>query len=399
MVVNVLVGWDDLKEAELLNLYLNLGESTAVICTELGEFDQNLAQSHWDIVLLAMTFSGDADSCFTLFEKVKELLPGVPVVIGCRQDEVIKVPRFLTHGMRSYIVRDDRGDFIFLTMTCLESTVAGVLAERSSLLAERLREEMDSVRRLQETIIPRNLRPQKGYRTVARYEPSEVSVTGGRPVVLAGGDYYDILPIDDETLVALVGDASGHGLKACMSIMTMYTLIRMITEHSYLNTAAFVTDVNRKLCTNSIVQSGGGFITMFYAAIDINQNVLHWTSAGHPLALIHDLTTDTVTPVGTNADGGLPLGIDGEVEYDAGRTPLPERCRILIYSDGLTDALCTHPDGTTQLFGVDGIVRTSRESRDLTLDEALGAMFASSRTFTDGEGRHDDTSLVLIERG
>ena len=52
---------------------------------------------------------------------------------------------------------------------------------------------------------------------------------------------------------------------------------------------------------------------------------MYWTSAGHPLALVHDLDADEVTPVGTNDDGGLPLGIMAGVDYAAGRTPLPRR--------------------------------------------------------------------------
>src|SRR5204863_413226 len=76
--------------------------------------------------------------------------------------------------------------------------------------------------------IPRGLEPPPGYRAVARYEPAQVTSMGGQPVIMAGGDYYDLFKANDHTLVALVGDASGHGLKACMSIMTMHTLVRML---------------------------------------------------------------------------------------------------------------------------------------------------------------------------
>src|SRR5437764_1413449 len=110
---------------------------------------------------------------------------------------MIDMPRFLVKGLRSYVFRDGRGDFVFLVLSNLESTVAAVNAEKARALSERLREEMDSVRRLQETIIPRHLGSQTGYRTAARYEPSEVTVAGDRPIVLAGGDYYDVFPIDD----------------------------------------------------------------------------------------------------------------------------------------------------------------------------------------------------------
>src|SRR5439155_24515138 len=128
-----------------------------------------------------------------------------------------------------------------------------------------LREAMDGVRRLQESIIPHGVVAPAGYKIAARYEPAQMSVVGDRPVVMAGGDYYDMFRPDDRTLIALIGDASGHGLKACMSIMAMHTLVRMIPGDRYRATASFVSEINQRLCENSIVQSDGGFITLFYA--------------------------------------------------------------------------------------------------------------------------------------
>jgi phosphoserine phosphatase RsbU/P len=282
-------------------------------------------------------------------------------------------------------------------LAALESAVEAERAAKASLLAGKLREELDGVRKLQETIIPRGIKCQPGYRAVARYEPSEVHVAGGQPVVMAGGDYYEVFPADDATLVALVGDASGHGLKACMSIITMHTLIRMITGERYADTGAFVADINKRLCESTIVQSGGGFITLFYAAIDTTRHQMHWTSAGHPPALLHDRRVNTVSQVGANSDGGLPLGITAEMGYDVLSCNIPPGGRVLIYSDGLTDALAPAGRDAT-LFGVDGICRTLRDCQDQSLEDTMEALFRASGEFTEGEGRHDDTSVVLVER-
>ena len=108
---------------------------------------------------------------------------------------------------------------------------------------------------------------------------------------MAGGDYYNVFRPDERTLVMLIGDASGHGLKACMSIMAMHTLIRMLGGDRYRDTAAFVTEINERLCENSIVQGGGGFITLFYAAVDVETHVMQWTTAGHPLPLCRRAAT------------------------------------------------------------------------------------------------------------
>lgn len=395
--MKILVAWDDPKESELLQLYLALGENQVTVCSSREELRSQSSQESWDIVFLAQTFPTNADEGFASFMELLKIMPDTPIVLGCRQDEMIGLPRFMKIGLRSYVIRDERGDFIFLVLTNLESTLAAIQTERTSRLADVLREEMDGVRKLQETIIPRGIQSQVGYRAVAKYEPSEVSVAGGRPVVMAGGDYYEVFPVDQRTLVALVGDASGHGLKACMSIITMHTLIRMISQEKYRDTAFFVTEINKRLSENVVVQSGGGFITLFYASIDIEKHVMNWTSAGHQLALIHDRTRNEVYPVGTNADGGLPLGIAPDLTYETAAIELPPMCRVLIYSDGLSDALAPG-GGEYGMFGLRGITETLQSCKDVSLEDTMDRLFSASRTFTGGEGRHDDTSLVLVER-
>ena len=394
--MKTLVGWDNAQEAELLLLYLTIGNNEATTCTTATDLLAHAAQDRWDVVLLSQTLPTTEDG-YAVFTRLHDLMPDTPIVLACRLTEMIGLPRFLTHGLRSYVIRDERGDFIFLILSSLESTIDAVRSERSRKLAERLREEMDGVRKMQETIIPRDIQSHKGFSTVARYEPSEVTIEGDTPVIMAGGDYYDVFKIDDETLVMLVGDASGHGLKACMSIVTMHTLIRMVSADRFRHTADFVSEINRRLCENSLVQSGGGFITLFYASIDTRQNTITWSSAGHPLAMLHDLGTDQVATIGSAHDCGLPLGIAEDFQYTSSTVEFPANHRLLIYSDGLTDAFSPR-SMPHRLFGVEGITQALQDCRARSATEALEQLFTSSRAFTDGAGRHDDTSVVLVER-
>jgi serine phosphatase RsbU (regulator of sigma subunit) len=214
---------------------------------------------------------------------------------------------------------------------------------------------------------------------------------------MAGGDYYDLFCPDQHTVVALIGDASGHGLKACMSIMTMHTLIRMLAGDRFRNTAAFVGDINQRLCENSIVQSGGGFITLLYASIDTLEHRVAWASAGHPPPLLQRLDSNEVTQVGSSSDGGLPLGIAPGLDYEAYTFTLPPRSRLLLYSDGLTDAMDDSKPGSPA-FGIRGVVEALQASRDRPLEEALDHIFEVSTAYTGGRGRHDDTSVLLLER-
>jgi phosphoserine phosphatase RsbU/P len=396
--MKILVGWDDPQEAALLELYLSAGEHEAKAFLDADELKAQVREGGWDVIFLAMTFPKTAEQGYTVFAELQDEPTPMPVVLGCRTTEMMSLVKYLTHGLRFYLIRDERGDFVFLALSSLESAVAAVRADRAKELASRLREEMDGVRRLQESIIPQGISMPPGYSVSARYEPAEVNVGGDNPVVMAGGDYYNVFRPDPHTLVVLIGDASGHGLKACMSIMAMHTLIRMLGGDAYRDTAAFVTQINDRLCENSIVQSGGGFITLFYAAIDTETHVMHWTTAGHPLPLLHMMASGEVRAIGDGSEGGMPLGIAAGIPYDAASFTLPEASRVLLYSDGLADSFPLKKEKGHEAFGVNGITATLRACSGKTTDETLEHLFAASNAFTLGAGRVDDTSVVLVER-
>jgi sigma-B regulation protein RsbU (phosphoserine phosphatase) len=394
--MQVLVGWDNPTEAETIGLFLNVGDIQAKITTDPEEFENAAAMGVWDVILMALNFPS-LEKSFALFTKVRALQPEAPVLGACYQGEVVHLARFMSHGLHNFVTRDANGEFILLLGSVIESANQAVLAQRSKQLAERLREEIESVRQLQESVIPRDIPTPPGYRIAARYEPAQIRVLGDQPVILAGGDYYDIFSMDSKNLILLVGDAAGHGIKACMSIMTMRTLIHMIQDKSYVDTAHFVAEVNQRLASKAIVQDEGGFITMMYCTLNTATHRLQYTSAGHPMPLLHNLRTNEVITLGSEAEAGMPLGIDPNETYHSVSVDMPEDSRLLIFSDGLTDAFPAGGDMYDQ-FGEKGIIKCLQSARDLSLDEALDKLFVDSQAFTQGSGRHDDTSAVLVER-
>ncbi len=394
--MQVLVGWDNPNEAETIGLFLNVGDIQAKITTDPEEFENAAAMGVWDVILMALNFPS-LEKSFALFTKVRALQPEAPVLGACYQGEVVHLARFMSHGLHNFVTRDAGGEFILLLGSVIESANQAVLAQRSKQLAERLREEIESVRQLQESVIPRDIPTPPGYRIAARYEPAQIRVLGDQPVILAGGDYYDIFSMDANNLILLVGDAAGHGIKACMSIMTMRTLIHMIQDKSYVDTAHFVAEVNQRLANKAIVQDEGGFITMMYCTLNTATHRLQYTSAGHPMPLLHNMRTNEVIQLGSEAEAGMPLGIDPNETYHTVSVDMPEDSRLLIFSDGLTDAFPAGGDMYDQ-FGEKGIIKCLQSAVGLSLDEALDKLFVDSQAFTQGSGRHDDTSAVLVER-
>lgn len=398
--MRVLVGWENPSEAETIDLILNVNEVDAEVVDDDQKFLSKAKNDRWDAIVLSLSFPSN-EQAFELFEQVTASTKSVPVIGAWKQGEVGHLAKFITAGLHSHLMRDADGSFIMLFRSMIDAAIAAMEAQRSIILAGRLREEVESVRRLQENVIPHDLPQPTGYKIAAKYEPSQIRVLGTNPVAMAGGDYYDMFHIDDDRMILLVGDASGHGVKACMSIMTMHTLIRMIRTNKYPKTADFVAEINRRLCMNQIVHDEGGFITLLYSTLDFKNHKLTWTSAGAPIPMVQDLATNTVTLIGDNDDGGLPLAILEDFEFDEHSFEVPPNSRLLIFTDGLDEAfpmLSEERTGTEQQFGLEGIIESLKNSVSLPVEQALQKLFDDSNEFTQGAGRMDDTSVVLFER-
>ena len=327
----------DPAEAELIALYLNANdENQAVVTTDVNDLvARSNGDAEWDVILMTTT-APDADAALRHLRKSANCGPRVLLLVRAKPN-VFRLARFITHGMRSYMLRDVGGDFVFLLQTTLDSTVQAVRAEHEQRIAERMR-EIESVRQFQESILPQELFQAPGYHIAACYEPSQIREVGGRPVLLAGGDYYDVIALDRKSVVFMIGDAAGHGMRACMSIMTLQTLMQMIHNRKYRKTAAFVEEINRRFCEHSVCKRDGSLITLLYGILRIDRHELQWTSAGHPVPLLHDRQTGEVAPAAVDNVFGSPLGVDPGMRYRSFTTKLPPQSRLLLYTDGLVEA-------------------------------------------------------------
>lgn len=392
--VRVLVGWDDDEEIDLLTMYLEAGGTEVSVARSPEELLGAFRNDSFDVVLLPISFP-DENQGFETFSEIRRLNHDMPVMVAARPGEIYPLSRFIGHGVQAHIYRDPEKEYLFLLQTLLESALSARQAQQARILAEKLRSEVDSVRQLQESMIPRAMTAPNGYEIVARYEPSQIQVSGGQPVVLAGGDYYYAFQIGPKRLVFLVGDASGHGIKACMAIMGMHTLITLLQDNLHSEPHDFVKHINCRLCTQNLVQDQEGFITLVYGMLD--DDVLRWTSAGHCMPMLQNLETGEIVEVGdATRDGGLPLGIYEEAEYETVRTEIPPGHRLVIYTDGIIEAMA---DGDEhQQFGIAGVQRVLNECRREPLQGTLDALFRESLAFTAGHGRHDDTSVLILER-
>lgn len=206
-----------------------------------------------------------------------------------------------------------------------------------------------------------------------------------------GGDYYDFLIPEDalnSNFTAVVGDVSGHGVSSALLMATARAFIR---QRSGLpgNISDIVTDVNRLLARD--VAESGGFMTLFYLAIDLSNRNLRWVRAGHDPAIVYDAASDSFEEL---RGAGMALGVDADAYFEENQKHnLTKSQIILLGTDGIWEARNTRD----QMFGKEPIFGIIRANRQTGAREILTACFNALNDFLDGRAPEDDLTMIVIK--
>lgn len=175
---------------------------------------------------------------------------------------------------------------------------------------------------LQAALLPRHLPSVPGLRVTARYRPAGHGVE-------VGGDFYDLIRLDDTAVAAAIGDVQGHDIDAAALMGQVRTAV-----HSQAATGASPGDVLGRTNRLLVGLDPGRFASCLYAHLDLGRLGLCLASAGHPPAVLRhpDGHTDVLRP-----PPGLLLGIDHQADYVAAEFPLHPGCALVLYTDGLIE--------------------------------------------------------------
>lgn len=261
------------------------------------------------------------------------------------------------------------------------ASVAAIRVENTRLVEarlerERLERELALASEIQQRFQP-TAPPQ-----VNGYELQGISF----PCYEIGGDYYDFIEREDGRLVIALGDVSGKGTAAALLMSSLHAAVHA-QSGSHDSLVATISAVNRYLAENI---PANRFVTLFYAELDPESGALSFLNAGHnPPLIVHAAGT-----VEQLASGGLPLGIKPDADYREGRTQLQRGDVLVIYSDGVTEAMSPTGEefGPTRLYEV--------VSRNVNSSAAgIRDRIESSLTkFAQGTSASDDITLVIVKR-
>ncbi len=246
--------------------------------------------------------------------------------------------------------------------------LAGEL-ERTAVENRRLYAEQRNIAHtLQQALLPDQLPKIGGLDSSAIYHAGEDRMD-------VGGDWYDLVQIDDGRALLVVGDVSGRGLQAAT---TMAALRYAIRAYAVQDDAPHL--ILSKLSELLSVENDGQLATVLCVLIDVEEHTITVTSAGHlqPL-LIRDGTTEYVqSPV------GLPIGVGTGAAYDSMTVPVSSGTTLLAFTDGLVERR-----GELLDVGLDRLASAAQAREQCPLAELVSELVAGVA----GES-HDDIAIV-----
>ena len=237
---------------------------------------------------------------------------------------------------------------------------------------QRLEQELDIAREIQQALLPR------GFREFPHLAISAVNT----PCHAVGGDYFDVFPMSDDRTAFVIADVAGKGIGAAL----LTTMLQGALTGMTLGTdpARVIQHINDFLCQHAEV---GKYATLFFGMLDREGN-LDYLNAGHPSPLL--LRDGEISEIFTQ--GSYPVGLIPTATYVAFRERLEPGDTLVLFSDGVTEAA----DPQEQMYGVPRLSEALAGLKDAPLEQLQKRVVDSVEKFARGADQADDITLLFI---
>lgn len=239
----------------------------------------------------------------------------------------------------------------------------------------QLVEELNLASELQKSLLPR------AYPTDAPLEFAHKFI----PLNSIGGDFFDVLRIDERRLALVIADVSGHGVGPAL-ITAMFKSAFGLESKSIHSPAALMSALNAEL---GDILTTGHYITAFTAIIDIESLEMSYCSAGHPNQLL------------VRADGrpeelatmGFLLGMMKGMDYEEKSLVLSPGDTLVLFTDGVFES----PDTAGEPFGREGILRSIAARQGAGPGELSDGVLNDLLSWTEGTEASDDVTILMAQ--
>jgi phosphoserine phosphatase RsbU/P len=258
----------------------------------------------------------------------------------------------------------------------LMSAIADEVAQR-----ERLNREVEIAREVQERLFPQKLPAIDG-----------IDYAGAcRPALGVGGDYYDFLALPGGQLGIAIGDVSGKGIAAALTMASLQASLRGEATRMTNDLAALVSNVNHLVYEAS---SANRYATFFYGQYNPASRQLSYVNAGHnPPMLFH--RSNGKWQVFRLETGGTVVGLLESFPYDQGVVTIAPNDIFVAFTDGISEAM----NKADEEWGEERMIAAIHGCSGARASDMIARIMQDADTFVAGAKQHDDMTLVVIRAG
>ena len=249
---------------------------------------------------------------------------------------------------------------------------------RSLAQAEKLDREIKLAREIQMSTLPSEMPRLLEYDMAGQFCPADQT----------GGDTFDIVPLDDQRLFLLLGDASGHGIGPALSATQMTGMLRVALRLG-ADLDAIFAQVNNQLVEDLPEEH---FVTAFFGVLDVVNHTVQYHAAGQGPLLHFQAATGVCKWLSPTT---FPLGF---MKYPQIDPPLQIELApgdiLGLITDGVFET--ENPAGT--MFGTEGVEKVLRARHEGSMSDLLARLLQAVHLFADGHPQADDITIVLLAR-
>ncbi len=205
------------------------------------------------------------------------------------------------------------------------------------------------------------------------------------PLNSIGGDFFDVLRLDDRTLAMVIADVSGHGVGPAL-VTAMFKSSFGLQSKGLRSPAALMAALNAEL---GGILTTGHYVTAFAAIIDVESLEMRYCSAGHPNQLIFKADGESREL----ATMGFLLGMMADMDYEEKSLVLDPGDTLVFFTDGVIES----PDAKGELFGREGIQRSVSGRMGSGVGELSDGLFSDLLSWTEGTEASDDITILMAQ--
>lgn len=239
---------------------------------------------------------------------------------------------------------------------------------------QQIQADLDYARSIQQNFLPKTIPQTKDYHFDSFYLSAKE----------VGGDFYDIIPLDNNKIAVYIADVSGKGIPAALFMSKIISDLRFLLENEK-DQLSVMEKINNQILERS---SRGMFITLLLLVIELKTGKVKVFNAGHISPLIIGKENVNVFDRSENPPVGIIKGIDFKTQ----EFTLKPSERIMLMTDGLTDI----KDENNKMLGIDGIKKII-EKHDAS-DDFKGDFLKEIDKLIKQTGQPDDITMISVLR-